>query len=138
MGLNMELDFTTLDNALVMLGQRLARLKQHYEVVAIGGASLVLLGYIDRTTKDLDLVAIMEAGRLVSANPLPQGLLKEVTAVGTALEIGEYWVNGGPTSLLETGLPEGFVGRLVTRNYDNLTIHFAGRLDQIFSSYTLL
>lgn len=59
----MELDFTSLENALIMLGQRLLRSKQHYEVVAIGGASLVLLGYIDRTTKDLDLVAMMEAGR---------------------------------------------------------------------------
>lgn len=43
----MELDFTNLESALVMLGQRLARLKQPYEVVAIGGASLVLVNYID-------------------------------------------------------------------------------------------
>jgi len=128
---NMDLDFTTLESALVMLGQRLSRSKQHYEIVAIGGASLVLLGYIDRTTKDLDLVAMMEAGRLISAKPLPQGLLKEITEVGTALELGEYWVNAGPTSLLESGLPKGFEERLVVRNYEGLTIHFAGRLDQI-------
>jgi len=127
----MELDFTTLENALIMLGQRLSRAKQHYEVVAIGGASLVLLGYIDRTTKDLDLVAIMEAGCLMSAKHLPQGLLKEITAVGTALELGEHWVNGGPTALLEAGLPEGFKNRLVIRKYEGLTVHFAGRLDQI-------
>lgn len=127
----MELDFTTLENALIMLGQRLLRSKQYYEVVAIGGASLVLLGYIDRTTKDLDLVAVMEGGRLMSAKPLPQGLLKEIAAVGTALELGEFWVNGGPTSLLEAGLPTGFEERLATRRYESLTIHFAGRLDQI-------
>lgn len=127
----MELDFTTLENALVMLGQRLSRSKLHYEVVAIGGASLVLLGYIDRTTKDLDLVALMEAGRLVSAKPLPQDLLKEIKAVGSALELGEYWVNGGPTSLLEAGLPDGFNERLVIRSYDSLKVYFAGRLDQI-------
>lgn len=127
----MELDFTTLENALVMLGQRLSRSKQHYEIVAIGGASLVLLGYIDRTTKDLDLVAMMEGGRLISAKPLPQGLLKEITEVGTALELGEYWINEGPASLFESGLPDGFEGRLVIRNYNNLTVHFAGRLDQI-------
>jgi len=57
----MELDFITLEKALIMLGQRLAHSQQHYEVVAIGGASLVLLGYIDRTTKDLDLVAVKKA-----------------------------------------------------------------------------
>jgi hypothetical protein len=127
----MECDFTTLENALIMLGQRLSRSKRHYEVVAIGGSSLVLLGYIDRTTKDLDLVAVMDAGRLISAKPLPEGLLKEIKVVGTALELGEHWVNGGPTSLLESGLPDGFQERLVTRKYDALTVHFAGRLDQI-------
>lgn len=127
----MELDFHSLENALFALGQRLAHSRQHYEVVAIGGANLVLLGYIDRATKDLDLVALMESGRLISAKPLPSGLLKEIKEVGIALEIGEFWVNGGPTSLLDSGLPEGFEGRLVTRKFDGLTIHFAGRLDQI-------
>lgn len=127
----MELDFTALENALLMLGQRLSRSKQHYEIVAIGGASLVLLGYIDRTTKDLDLVALMEDGRLLSAKALPPALLKEIKEVGAALELGEYWINGAPTSLLETGLPEGFEKRLVARRYDALTVHFAGRLDQI-------
>lgn len=127
----MDLDFTSLEKALIILGQRLTQLKQHYEVVAIGGASLVLLGYIDRTTKDLDLVALMEAGNLISAKPLPLGLLKEIKAVGMALELGEYWINGEPTSLLETGLPEGFENRLIVKKYDGLTIHFAGRLDQI-------
>lgn len=127
----MELDFTTLESALFLLGQRLARLKQHYEVVAIGGASLVLLGHIDRTTKDLDLVALIESGRLISAKPLPQVFLNEIAAVGSALEIGEFWVNGGPTSLLESGLPEGFEQRLVIRKYEGLTIHFASREDQI-------
>ncbi len=127
----MELDFTTLENAIIMLGQRLGQSKQQYEVVAIGGASLVLLGYIDRATKDLDLVAVMEAGHLMSARPLPQGLLKEIALVGAALEIGENWMNDGPTSLLKAGLPDGFKERLEIRKYDGLTIYFASRLDQI-------
>lgn len=128
----MELDFASLENALLILGQRLHRSKLHYEVVAIGGASLVLLGYIDRATKDLDLVALMEGEKLISAKPLPKELLKEIAEVGAALEIGEHWVNGGPTSLLDAGLPEGFEARLVMRNYQGLTVHFASRLDQIF------
>lgn len=127
----MLLNVNTLENALILLGQRLLQSKQYYEVVAIGGGSLVLLGYIDRTTKDLDLIAVMESGQMVSAKPLPQGLLKEIAAVGIALEIGESWVNGGPTSLLDAGLPEGFEQRLMVRKYGGLTIHFAGRFDQI-------
>jgi hypothetical protein len=127
----MLLDVNTLEKALILLGQRLLQSKQHYEVVAIGGGSLVLLGYIDRATKDLDLVAVMEAGQMISAKPLPQGLVKEIAEVGAALEIDEFWVNGGPTSLLNAGLPDGFEDRLIIRKYDGLTIYFAGRFDQI-------
>ncbi len=127
----MLLDINSLENALILLGQRLSQSKQHYEVVAIGGGSLVLLGYIDRATKDLDLVAVMEAGQMISAKPLPQGLIKEIAEVGAALEISEFWVNGGPTSLLNAGLPEGFEDRLTKRQYGGLTIYFAGRFDQI-------
>lgn len=50
----MDLDFNSLENALILLGQRLLKKKKHFEVVAIGGASLVLLEYLDRTTKDID------------------------------------------------------------------------------------
>jgi hypothetical protein len=127
----MLLDINSLENALILLGQRLSQSKQHYEVVAIGGGSLVLLGYIDRATKDLDLVAVMEAGQMISAKPLPQGLIKEIAEVGAALEISEFWVNGGPTSLLNAGLPDGFEDRLTKRQYGGLTIYFAGRFDQI-------
>src|SRR5690242_7669542 len=127
----MEFDFTTFESALMMLGQRLLQKKQHYEIVAIGGAGLVLLGYIDRTTKDLDLIALMNEGNLISAKPLPQALQREIAAVGMALELNHNWINGAPTSLLDTGLPEGFLKRLAIRKYGGLTIHFAGRLDQI-------
>jgi uncharacterized nucleotidyltransferase DUF6036 len=127
----MELDFATLENALLLLGQRLSYAKKCYEVVAIGGASLVLLGFIDRATKDLDLVAVKRDGYLTTAKPLPPDLVREIAAVGAALEIGENWVNAGPASLLESGLPEGFEERLNVRKYESLTIYFAGRLDQI-------
>lgn len=84
-------------------------------------------------------MAIRESGHLVSAIPLPQGLLKEILEIGTALELGENWVNGGPTSLLESDLPDGFESRLTTHKYDGLTVHFAGRLDQIcFKLYAVV
>ena len=49
-------------------------------------------------------------------------------------------VAGGPSSLLDVGLPEGFVARLETRVYgDALTVHFASRLDQIhFKLYAVI
>lgn len=69
-----EVDSKSLEGALIILGQLLADRGQHYEAVAIGGGSLLLLKLIERTTKDLDLVALLRNGQLISANPLPLAL----------------------------------------------------------------
>lgn len=102
---------------------------QYYEVVAIGGGSLLLLGQVHRATKDLDLVALMEDDHFISANPLPFNLLQ--AEVGKALQLGKEWLNPGPSSLLDLGLPPGFKTRMQTCHYGGLTIHLSGRLDQI-------
>lgn len=56
----MEFGYETLEEALGILGQLLLDRGLCYEVVAIGGGGLLLLGHILRTTKDLDLVALGE------------------------------------------------------------------------------
>lgn len=127
----MEINSMTLDQALDVLGRLLADRGHHYEVVAIGGGSLLLLGQMERTTKDLDLVALVDADRFISANPLPLKLAQAVEEVGRALELGKGWLNAGPTALFEMGLPSGFKKRMHTRCYRGLIIHLAGRFDQI-------
>ncbi len=127
----MDITSATLEQALDVLGQLLADRVQHYEIVAIGGGSLLLLGQIHRTTKDLDLVALVKDDQFVSAHPLPSHLLQAAYEVGRALQLGKEWLNTGPTSLLDLGLPSGFNTRMQTRHYGGLTIHLAGRLDQI-------
>jgi len=99
--------------------------------VAIGGGSLLLLGQIHRATKDLDLVALVEDDHFISASPLPLNLLQAAQEVGKALQLGKEWLNGGPSSLLDLGLPSGFETRMQTCHYGGLIIHLAGRLDQI-------
>lgn len=127
----MEIDAASLEGALKILGRLLADRKYHYEIVAIGGGSLLLLGLIDRSTKDLDLVALIKGKKLISANPLPTPLVQAVQEVGRALELGRDWLNIGPASLLEMGLPSGFMSRLHIRNYGGLTLYLADRFDQI-------
>jgi hypothetical protein len=127
----MDINLLRLEEALVILGQLLADREQHFEIVAIGGGSLLLLGQIERPTRDLDLVALVEKGQLVSANPLPQVLMQAAEEVGKALELGKDWLNIGPASLLKWGLPLGFMDRMHTRRYKGLTIHLADRFDQI-------
>jgi len=51
-----------LENALVALGALLASRGQGAELAVIGGGSLLLMGMIQRATKDLDVVAVVENG----------------------------------------------------------------------------
>jgi hypothetical protein len=125
------MDSVSLERALSVLGQLLKDRNIEYELVAIGGGSLLLLGQIARATKDLDLVALVSKGKLVSAKPLPPPLLQAAEEVGRALNLGEHWLNHGPESLLAMGLPQGFINRVHTRNYAGLTVHLADRFDQI-------
>jgi hypothetical protein len=127
----MELDSATLENGLIVLGELLADRGLYYEIVGIGGRSLLLLSQIDRSTKDLDIVALVKEKQFVTAEPLPKELLQAAEEVGNALELGTGWLNNGPTSLLNLGLPPGFMERMHTRYYKGLTIHLADRLDQI-------
>lgn len=127
----MEINSASLEEALKVLGQLLADRGHYHEIVAIGGGGLLLLRIMERTTKDLDLIALVQDGKLVSADPLPHSLLQAAEEVGKALELGQNWLNNGPASLLNLGLPPGFMNRVHTRQYKGLTIHLADRFDQI-------
>jgi hypothetical protein len=127
----MDMDRALLDRALRTLGETLEARGLAYELVVIGGSSLLLLGLIRRPTRDLDAVALVEDDEYVSAEPLPAPLVEAVADVGRALALDEQWLNARPTDLLRFGLPEGFEGRVEIRRYGGLTLRIAGRFDQI-------
>jgi hypothetical protein len=122
----------TLDTILGALEEQLRTLGKQQEIVVIGGSALTALGLVRRATRDVDLVAIAESGELRPANPLPEALREARDRVARDFDLDANWLNGGPTDLLKWGLPEGFMNRIVTRQYgDALTVHFASRFDQI-------
>jgi hypothetical protein len=123
------------DKALSTLGEVLASRCVAVEIVAVGGGALHLLGLISRSTKDIDVVALMLDGRLVSAKSLPLELEQARNDVASALGLPVDWLNAGPSQLLDFGLPDGFKKRMVTRRYHGLTVHLAGRLDQVFFKF---
>lgn len=125
------MDSNTLNRALETLGSYLLDKGLKYEVAAIGGGALLLLGRIIRPTRDLDIVALLDANVLISAHPLPAPLLTAIKEVGLALKLPENWINSAPADLWKMGLPEGFQNRLESLHFGGLTLYCASRFDQI-------
>jgi len=121
-----------LDESLGVLGESIAERGLAFEIVAVGGGSLLLLGLISRPTADLDVVAFIEAGRYVKRAVLPVDLAEAAGATARVMGIREDWINAGPVALLDFGLPAGFADRTVERRYGGLVVHLAGRRDQVF------
>ena len=98
-----------------------------------GGSALLALGLVDRTTKDVDVLAGVDAvSGLTDPRPLSPVLRRVVDEVGTQLDIPPGWLNTGPASQVLKGLPDGFIARLVRREYGaKLIIHYPDRFDLI-------
>jgi hypothetical protein len=128
------------DALLNALGEQLALREGRCTIAVVGGASLLALGLVTRTTRDVDVLAILEGEELVSAQPLPPVLLEAARVVAGDFGLTSDWLNPGPTSLLDLGLPEGFLQRTQRRHFgEALTVLFASRLDQIhFKLYAVV
>ena len=129
-----KLGSETLEQALKLLAEKLEfDLAEPASLVVCGGASLIALGLVSRTTKDVDVLALMdEQGQLRPSDPLPESVSRAVSEIAGQLDLYPKWLNGGPTDLLKWGLPEGFRDRLTRRDYGiRLTIWHVSRLDQI-------
>jgi len=121
-----------IEQALELLGSLLEERGFGYEIVVIGGSALLLLGIIRRSTKDLDVLALVIHGEYASAQPLPIELEKAARDVAKELGLALDWLNSGPTAQLQSGLPPGFRTRVETLIYRTLVVHVAGRLDHIY------
>jgi hypothetical protein len=129
-----------MDQLLTALGEQLSAAGERYELVVIGGSGLLALGMIERSTRDVDIVALRSGDELTSAKPLPEGLREASDRVARDFSLPAEWLNAGPTDLLDFGLPEGFLERLMRRDYGaGLSVHLASRIDQIhFKLYALV
>ena len=134
----MNYEYEKIKKALKLLDGRLS-LNQSglFSLVVCGGAALNAMRLIQRTTKDVDIVALMDSrNQLIDPAPLPEELLLAATEVADTLNLPQDWLNNGPSSgeggLFRLGLPDGFKDRLV-RNYqgEKLMVYFVSRLDQI-------
>ncbi|MBN2455165.1 MAG: nucleotidyl transferase AbiEii/AbiGii toxin family protein, partial [Sedimentisphaerales bacterium] len=135
---SMSYGFDKINEALRLLDGRLKmNLSSSFSLVVCGGTALNAMHLIHRTTKDVDIVALMDSNnQLVDPAPLPEELLVAAKEVADTLSLPQDWLNNGPSSgdggLFRLGLPDGFKERLI-KNYqgEKLTVYFASRLDQI-------
>lgn len=110
---------TSINRALSLLAERLEYAGAPGTNLLVGGGSaLNVLGLVKQTTtKDIDVIALVQEGSrtqaqsLSRAEPLPAYLEIEVRNVAQDLELPEDWLNAGPTSLVDFGLPEGCLKR---------------------------
>ena len=127
----------SLHQALGLLGELLAaRGHPPQSFVVCGGSSLLALGLVNRTTtRDVDILAKIEAEMLVTPRPLPTWLLEAADDVGRQLDLPKAWLNAqvAEESLFACGFPPGLQQRLTVQEYGpKLQIGFIARRDQIF------
>lgn len=123
------LDSESLEEALRTLGAVLEGRGLSSRILVAGGSSLLLLGLIDRPTADLDVIGLVTGDGYVKAETIPASLAEAVRDVGSALGLGDTWLNNGPAPLFDLGLPPGFEQRVTVREYGPLEVHIPGRVD---------
>ncbi len=122
-----------LEKALSGLGDLLGAADARAHLVVIGGSGLIAIEAVSRTTQDVDVVALVKDGVLVAADPLPAAVVQSAAIVARDLGLDPDWLNSRPTGLLSSGLPAGFLDRVIVRDYgDALRISFAARIDHVF------
>ena len=88
--------------------------------------------WFSRATRDVDVLALHDRGQLLSAEQLPDGLLRAAQIVAADFGLPPDWLNPGPAALVRWGLPDGFAARATRRRFGRaLEVLFASRFDQI-------
>lgn len=107
-----------LEHALAALGELLAANGEDARLVAVGGAALRLLGLVDRTTTDVDVIARVRSGPTTGPDgpgpsavfhpePLPEAVVRAAAAVARDLGLPSDWLNTEIAAQWRTGLPPG-------------------------------
>ena len=127
-----------IDGALQRLGKRLLyEYAEPISLVVCGGSALNVLNIASRTTRDVDVLAIVEHTEkgieLRHDRVLPKEFCGFVAEVGHDLGMQEDWLNMGPKDVLQVyGAPPGMTDRWEQREYGpSLTVNFVSRLDQV-------
>lgn len=125
------LDAPALEELLAAVGEHLAAVGESVAIVVVGGGALSIMGWVDRTTNDVDVIARArrEEGRWVMGppEPLPGILIEAVARVARDYGLPTDWLNTAAAMQWRTGLPDRFVEEVEWRAFGALEVGFAGR-----------
>lgn len=132
-----NLDSSAFEELLTAVGEHLAAWGDSAAIVVVGGSALAMMGWVDRTTEDVDVIA-RAAGfgrgsrrRLLPPEPLPDALTAAVERVARDYGLRSDWMNAAAGMQWLTGLPDGFDEGLEWRRFGALHVGFAGRASLI-------
>ena len=128
---------TTFEAPLKAVGSILEDANQYVGIVVIGGTALKLRGIVSRFTRDVDVIALRttppgQTRSIGRPDPLPAALVHAVARVARDFGLPPDWLNTGPASQWDTGLPSGFADRVEWRAFGGLEVGLSGRIDLIF------
>ncbi|MCH8247248.1 MAG: hypothetical protein IH951_12685 [Bacteroidetes bacterium] len=127
----MNIDDTLLTELLSALGAHLERNNCPITIIVVGGASLTAYGLIDRTTKDVNVIARVEIvdgeKRLVRATPFPSAFVEAVSRVSRDYNLQSDWLNAVIDKQWEFGLPPDFEEDISWNSFGVLNVGFVGR-----------
>lgn len=127
-----------LERGLSAVGELLAAEAVEVGIVVVGGMALNLLGLVNRTTTDVDVLAIVQGQNdtrgfvLAPPEPLPEPLRRAIARVTRDFQLPDDWMNAVVGLQWQTGLPPGLERRLHWRRYGGLTVGLVDRYDLIF------
>ncbi len=135
----MKFKLKQLEDALSLLNSFLVRDNSpSFNLIICGGTALIAANLINRTTKDIDILALSTNKMcLINPAPLPDELVKAAIEVSENLNLPKNWINNGPSSgeggLFQMGLPAGITSRLIRKNIGKcITVFYITRIDQIY------
>lgn len=129
-------DYKNLEFYMKALNSQLKIINKRIELVVCGGSALAAIGLVNRTTNDVDVLGIVERSDsklIINRASFPNWFKSSIEKVARDFNLPPNWINAGPTSLVDFGLPRGLEERLIGKRFgDYLTVHYISRIDQIF------
>ena len=128
----------TLEDPLRAVGDLLARRDAEAAIVIVGGTALNLLGFVQRTTQDVDVIAFGELGsdgppaEISPPVSIAPELENAIAKVARDFDLPADWINSVVGAQWKTGLPPAFESRIEWRKYGGLWVGLPGRIDLIF------